>query len=143
LETSNPLNPGDVAGTENPQQSVTTPGASDASDFQSTADSEALTQETDSLSVQSTGEPLNSGAQINVASNTAWLWVLGLVAIVLVSALFIRRLSQEEAATIAATTAKKSNTKPAKKSASQRTGSTAKSKTSKKKPARKKSGKRR
>jgi cytochrome c-type biogenesis protein CcmH/NrfF len=124
--------------TSNPQNS-TNPGASDGSDFQDTAPSDALNQQTDNLTVETTGEPIVASPKAEDTS-LSLAWVVFIVVLVAIGIWMLIRLIQEQnsetkqavpAAKPAVKDTKKVATKkaPAKKKSSTKT----RKKTSKKK----------
>lgn len=135
METANPLNQTqEVTNTQNPQD-VTSDGASNAADFQSTAPADALNQEAQSLSVQETGEPLSGTAAAEAASNAAWLWGVGIVLILIVAAVIIYRVLREEAEADEAEMARPAKAASAKSSSKKPVRSKKTTRTGKKKPA--------
>jgi replication initiation and membrane attachment protein DnaB len=138
-----------VTDTQNPQETAPTSNASDVSDFQTTANDQVLTQESDQqLSVTNTGEPLEA-AQTKPDNNLIGQlgWGVLIAAVVLLVAFVLKRLFEEDEDYVAplaqpAANAKVSTSKkPANKKASAKK-STKKKQTTKGK-SRKKSGKRR
>jgi uncharacterized protein HemX len=147
LETANPLNTSDdVSGTQNPQSSTGTPGASNASDFQEAAGSEALTKTTGDLTVETTGEPAEATA-VTAASSNAFLapWGIGLALIIAIALVLIARIKREEMAQEPAVRAAsaKSKTAPSESEKKKPAKKSAKSKPTTKKATRRKSTKKR
>lgn len=111
--------------TSNPQDAVPASGASNSEDFQSTAPQETLNQQTESLSVQKTGDPLR-GTTTAVVENGFSIMFVAVIATLVVGAFILYKLMKETveetsepeskpAATKKPSTAKKSARKPAKK----------------------------
>lgn len=87
----------DSDNTQNPQQnSVPSDGASNAEDFQSTAPQDALNSQTDSLSVQKTGDPI-TGSISSVQGNSITLVVILAVVVAVAAVFIIIRLLKEGA----------------------------------------------
>ncbi len=134
MEEQNLINTdGSVADTRNPQESAAT-GASNGSDFQSTADDTVLNQESQrELTVTKTGDPVDTPgpkASSNTVGQVAWGVVIA--AIIVLVAFVIKRLIEEddenyEVQTAPASTAKQATTKkPVKKPAKKKPASKSK-----------------
>ncbi len=105
--------------TSNPQGATSTEGASNAADFQSTAPSEALNEQTESLSVQETGQPAEGVATV-AADGLSTLWIGIIVVVIAIGGWLLFKLLKEtveeesrpapKPAAKTATTAKKAKT---------------------------------
>lgn len=121
--------------TDNPQSS-TSPSASNGTDFQNTAPSDALNQEAQNLSVETTGDPI-VGKKETQADSSSMMWAFGVLLLVLIGAWIVIRLMQreetiQESAPAKAQTAKKTVTKTTKKPAPKKSAAKNRKKTTKK-----------
>ena len=95
LDNQNELNTTQApAQTRNPQSSAN-PGASNASDFQSTAPPNALNQEAENLSVQETGDPI-SGTVQPASESFPVTWTIAIIVVVIASVWLLVKLFKEE-----------------------------------------------
>lgn len=124
--------------TSNPQDAVPADGASNASDFQSTAPYDALNQEAENLTVQKTGDPLEAQSVSAVSDASVVFWVIFGVIVFALSLVLLFKLIKEgkedDAAVSSAASA--TSTKPkATKTAAKKTPAKAKKASTKKKSA--------
>lgn len=115
--------------TSNPQSATSPNGASESTDFQSTAPSDALNQEAEQLSVQETGEPIYGSEQAIPDNAVSVIWIGIVLAIVVVGVWFLAKLLRESV---------DDNKRPAAKPAA---SPATKAKSTKKKPVAKKTTK--
>lgn len=123
--------------TSNPQQAVPANGASNAADFQSTAPEGALQTSTQDLTVQQTGEPASGDSSQTGTSSSTYVWVGGVVLLLLVGIVLLVRLIKEAIDENAAPAATRSS-RPAASSAAKpkaQSKAAAKKASTKKKPA--------
>ena len=129
---------GSVSNTQNPQGSAPAPGASDASDFQQPAGQDALNTQTDSLSVQETGDPI-TGVQQQAASDfpLGWVIIIGVSVIIAVVVIFkmIKDMIEEDKASLRP--AKSSPASSTRKPTAAKKPAKSVSRSGKKKPAKK------